>query len=959
MEQHKLLLNQSRFIESDKSNTTIPIQINGDKEVIVEDRFNDEVNLYNVYLDEREACTTIRLTSKVNLVATNVLFNSVTEIVKNEGGDDCECLNYNDDGISIPTTIGKESGYKWHYNNNWGGIYDCIMDTQISYSGDKYKNYTYLCGIDIFANHIMRSKTKYPSFVVKSANGQDEVCNFFNTLSECACDYTGFKSSKWSYITSSPSECGWDTLKGEERQLIYERKYNKTNIYSFAESLQKNMLNRNGWVGFINKSQMVADFVNSGLCPGYNTTGCERVINNRFNNSYVDLFPDRTRFTLQPHYNKYRNREEKNWEWCLTYPSGHTSAGFTFIDDNLKTLRVAFIDENESDDDDVYRCTFYSVSKHGLKEGDTINLYRSRDDGSESEKLYSELVVDTVVDDYVFKVYTPEWICDKWVSVFDTEQLEELGITHIEGNEFLMGDTHLYSFNNYINADFDTEEHIGSQNLSFARTVDGIQSKYYVRVFSRFPNFDFYDKEVTEDNIYTEKDGVLPIEKYSNLEYEKQNTLTRLGFSKNIYGDQVHQIVFNDDINIDVIKDNLGRPLTSLYLTFFKTNYGYKEWYALKDVGNPNVEWSRCFGKLNCGFELSPYLVGNKFTNGDIHTMSPLNGVSGLYQKRFWNDVDDGESDDTVLYKNQNKFYGDLCEYSPIECQEIHIQDSFYRFNTAQREIGGYGTDFVDTKKRFSSVFYEEIKHDTTLPWQSGGNFATSQFITDKLLYDKDGSSKPEGYYYKANYEVPIRTFSEKVFEFNPEFFDLTNIQKVETSDVDKEIFILTTPNETYFDMNSDVYVYNTQNFKSIRCELLNVLDLNKIQVKLPISEVPGSFNDANIASYKVYKRTTTIPSYAEIGVGNNSSYRWREIVQNGFEETAGLIQEYPFVNGCLYVNTDINIFLRRQDPFGDYGMAMACPYFGLPSVTGERNPIEDGTAKNINDAINERDIKC
>ena len=128
--------------------------------------------------------------------------------------------------------------------------------------------------------------------------------------------------------------------------------------------------------------------------------GNERVINNIMANQFVDMFPDRSRFDFLPHYNKYRKRYEKNWEHCLTYPCGSTIENIPFINSSLQTLRIAFIDENEQSDDGVYRCVIYSVSKHGLKADDTINLYRSSlFDNEVSEVIEEDLVVDEVIDE--------------------------------------------------------------------------------------------------------------------------------------------------------------------------------------------------------------------------------------------------------------------------------------------------------------------------------------------------------------------------------------------------------------------------------------------------------------------------------------------------------------------------------------------------------------------------------
>ena len=48
----------------------------------------------------------------------------------------------------------------------------------------------------------------------------------------------------------------------------------------------------------------------------------------------------------------------------------------------------------------------------------------------------------------------------------------------------------------------------------------------------------------------------------------------KLAFAKNIYSDNLSQVVFTDDIKIKLLKDNLGRPLSDIYLTVLKNNAG-------------------------------------------------------------------------------------------------------------------------------------------------------------------------------------------------------------------------------------------------------------------------------------------------------------------------------------------------------------------------------------------------
>lgn len=87
-----------------------------------------------------------------------------------------------------------------------------------------------------------------------------------------------------------------------------------------------------------------------------------------------------------------------------------------------------------------------------------------------------------------------------------------------------------------------------SGNSRMKKVVGGIESKYYFRKFRRVKTID--------TSLINQND-------YNNY---------RLGFSQNYFNEELSQFIFNDDINVKDLKDNLGRPLSELYLTILKTN---------------------------------------------------------------------------------------------------------------------------------------------------------------------------------------------------------------------------------------------------------------------------------------------------------------------------------------------------------------------------------------------------
>ena len=114
-------------------------------------------------------------------------------------------------------------------------------------------------------------------------------------------------------------------------------------------------------------------------------------------------------------------------------------------------------------------------------------------------------------------------------------------------------------------------------------------------------------------------------------------------------------------------------------------------------MGDESVEYSHCFGKNNCGFLLSDYY---RAMNGDYDVRN-INSVgkSGLIMR--------GWVDDEIDFYSESTFYGDICCFSPIDCNEESIQKVMNRFNTVQREIG-----LIDCRASgyFETFVVDEIK---------------------------------------------------------------------------------------------------------------------------------------------------------------------------------------------------------------------------------------------------------
>lgn len=466
-----------------------------------------------------------------------------------------------------------------------------------------------------------------------------------------------------------------------------------------------------------------------------------------------------------------------------------------------------------------------------------------------------------------------------------------------------------------------------TQDITYKQVVSGEEVEYYVRIFSHLPNWRFAKEKPTAYNIY--KDGSSLI-KDNQVDFE--NHISNLAFAKNAYGDDITQIVFTDDINIGELKDNLGRPLTEIYLTLLKNNKGYKEWYNTDNWNNLklktglDIEYSHMFGKLNCGFNLSPHALKleDEKILGHITRMSNVGSIvlSGL------TNINNHETDEIDIL-NDKDYYGDLCCLSRVVYAERVIDDAMFRFNTAQRELG---ENCFETFKKLS---YDEITCDDY------DNYSSYDFMTTYTIpshYDESGHSGDidvkwgkftpnqlsEGYCYKAHYKIPIKTYSN---ELESQYPKITRIKTFELNKTDNTTIsgIITTSQENYFEPNDVFVLYDNDIDEWFEGKILSIKSRHtfecEIKKKCANIEKNGTEYELKVDNitkdrlrYRIIRKDSTIPNHALLTKDSTCRYVWRWILQNG-NDSYSTNEVYPYTNGALYIHQNINVYVKRQDP--------------------------------------------
>jgi hypothetical protein len=185
-----------------------------------------------------------------------------------------------------------------------------------------------------------------------------------------------------------------------------------------------------------------------------------------------------------------------------------------------------------------------------------------------------------------------------------------------------------------------------------------------------------------------------------------------LAFSQNIFNDKISQFVFNEDIDVSDLTDNLGRPISELYLTIIKTDSNGLFSQISSGIETPFLPE---LNTSNINTFLLDVPVINKIHNGvtlPFVTHTPL---------------------ETGIDMTDLDLYGDLVEYNINEVKEIVLADVSHRFNTLNRETNGGPFTYV------SSIG------------------ATPSTTTINL------GPRQEGYFYKAHHLIKIREFSSYI----------------------------------------------------------------------------------------------------------------------------------------------------------------------------------------------------
>ena len=994
-------------------NSFVPIRLTSGAKLLPTDSLVTTINEVELYNQERQASNIVRLTCTINPICSNVLHNTITEIVKNEGSDECFCLNF----TPLKSIYNDDDEEKLLYKTklSFNDAFSGVRDTQLS---NEANGFQYHCGTDIFNNHILRSLT-FKTVCGYGGKGNSGKHDEFNTLTDTMRSIDGKNISGYKDYTEEDRKS-----KNGKPSIKKLHLYLKEEVLSFEECVENRLIEKNGWYGFINIGKFPTIDDNNEQLDIY------KVINNRKPCDFIDMYPSRDLWYFTPKYNKYRKRIEKNWDYCLTYPSSSTT-DIDFIRSGTNSLKVCMFDDMLSNSIGTSGLKLYSVSKHGLSKGDIINVY----DGN-NVIIRNTSVVD-IEDDYTFSVYDQGVdISNLWYQL-SNDDLMSSGVTIADDNYTSSGETtaddsdtssgettdnysHIYDeFKKFL---VDTKGNkypilpnkkvcLEQKDISYKKVVEGEELEYYVRIFSKIPNWKFADKEPTEYEMY--KEGSDLISRYQSYENDFESHVSRLAFSKNIYGDDISEIVFSDNIDLSNLKDNLGRPLSEIYLTIIKNNIGYKQWYEEHACNDQYIEFSHCFGKLNCAFRLSNHAV--PFT--EYVNVTTINSLESSEFSKKGLDVDNinenGQSfytignrvNDEIQYRSKknltkvyeiyngrerlyqtfsngdiegNKhFYGDLCCYSTKLLDEQSIQMINFRFNTAQREWDSTSTQRPFALDAQSTDSDDQQQTATTDEQQQTATTDNQQQLVSATTYNQQQTETTDDPF-RHIYHEEIQSDDYDLENFNCTIEKIQNLNRLEGYCYvpHYKIQIHTFDDEIKTDKPNYVPIknYNINNDGTISCLTRNYHYFNKNDI-VYFSTFDGDCFQYQVTSienskrfvceplefahqvtsqnkiHRLFKSYDDTPSYATLSNDGSAHFSWREFIKNGFD-TENKVEQYPFMNNALYVNKNINLFVQRQDP-DDVGHIRHASPFPTDAETNKLTNIKE------NNYYQEEDIEC
>lgn len=207
--------------------------------------------------------------------------------------------------------------------------------------------------------------------------------------------------------------------------------------------------------------------------------------------------------------------------------------------------------------------------------------------------------------------------------------------------------------------------------------------------------------------------------------------------------------------------------------------------------------------------------------------------------------------------------------------------------------------------------------------------------------YSFPGNIAPEGYFYSPFYEVTLKelddelqTVNTKRINFVPSGNNVTSVTStVSTYNPqtgvfqDKNMTFITVESPTAYNFleGQPFAIYDIMNEETHRGYLEGVnttpegLSILRIATEINIepSDLRGTTTSGK-SRYIISLLEDNAPLYAEF-IPSTQKMIWRGPKKMSDLASDSPIYNMPFTNGRLYIHKNLNVFVKRQDPHGDY----------------------------------------
>ena len=835
-------LNKTDSIRSVNKENSLDVNLNVTSKVVKYNNIRETVDSYEVYKDERKKCNRYRLILTINPFCTNVLFNPLTEIAKYTSINGSLKIERILDSEKVNGVDGSNTSQRVQF----------IANTTYSNADN---GYTYYPGYDIFDNHILRAK----EFTVINSDKTNTGSSLmrFNTL----CDYARNKSGE--FINIFKRIGGISARPKQVRKHVY----NYDTLMSYEESVNNNLSEQDGWLGFPNITKLKTYYSHSNKAGHEVPTNWNCVLNNYNAGEFVQMYPDRSAYSFVPYYNTFLNRLEYNWDILITYPYmndyDHELIKCPF---NGKSALKIFSAELRTGLTGEPIVMFRTPCKHNLVRNDYVYImWDGKENNDEEYRVSNVGGLNGENTEYYFYVDDPVL-----VNIFDDPET-------IYMQKITNGIPSEYYFRRFKKLDYNGKLIAKEQyNLGFATTVynDGVTQITFT------DNLDFTDiidnlgRPVCEFYI-----TILKTNRGNKEWYSKADS------TKVISG----QTVKNVEVSHCFTKLTDGLYLFSERLESDEDMVKQKDFYNVRYIGGNNID-------------------------GETHDIWLSNGnEEELVGEWNWHGIT----------KEQDWFYGDIVEFVPSDFKEYVIAKVNYRFNSYQRENPAnficepqlvyheiasddydFGADFA-----IKDIYGENATVAIQNP-RNEGYFYNPHY---PIRIKEEGDVEQGSHY-------TIRVRNAIVIQLDDVRIKIVSMQ---TSNVNNNDIVLLMDDKNgkifefkviYIESSTTFYITPVNGWFGEDGFIEQTAAIyGSPLVWVDIAEQLRRGNDMFIRRYNY-----EIPSYAVLA-GRNI-FLWRKYYNNG-ELVNGQLPEYVFANNSFYLTPVINFYVKRQDPNGYFGL--------------------------------------